>query len=273
MRNEIDPEKDFAEAKAMCASKMIKDNRSFIEFCDARAQAFVKNYMKDPSWEWDFSHDDIEYAKHHAFDDWYKKIDIRDYFVDSSLLKKLLAGLSADEVKVLLYSEMEIFYDAFTKDAREDRAKDAWKDFDGPCEEFPKENETKTEKCEKGIDDAAKALKKALDAARGFHDGKAAQQNAEKSAEHRENDENVTGKGKEKCKNADLDGDMGGDLDGDLNNDDDFLCADLKDVVDSLYENIGALAKELKDILSEDKNEEEAPKKKEEEKKNENQNH
>lgn len=262
MRNEIDPEKDFAEAKAMCASKMIKDNRSFIEFCDARTQAFVKNYMKDPSLEWDFSHDDIEYAKNHPFNDWYKKIDIRDYFVDANLLKKLLAGLSADEVKVLLYGEMEIFYDAFTKDV--------WKDGDGPCEEFPKENEMKTEKseaekCETGIDDAAKVLKKALDAARGFHDGKAAQQNTGKSAEHRENDEIATGKGKEKCKNADLDGDLDGD--------DDFLCADLKDVVDSLYENIGALAKELKDILSEDKNEEGAPKKKEEEKENENQNH
>lgn len=265
MRNEIDLEKDFADAKAVCASKMLKNNRSFIEFCNARTQAFVKNYMKDPTWEWNFNQDDIEYAKDHIFDDWYKKVDIRDYFTDAGLLKKLLAGLSADEVKVLLCSEMWVFYDAFTKDQQKDWAEEATED--DSCEEAPKESAAETRK--KDID-PAKAFKEALDAACGFHDGKAAQKNTEESAEHCKNDEIGAKKSKEDSAGDKNEEDSNFDKDGD------FLCADLKDLIKSLHGNINSLTEELKGILSEEEDddgeedeEKETPKKKGKEKKDE----
>lgn len=247
MRNEIDLEKDFTDAKAVCASKMLKNNRSFIEFCNARTQAFVKNYMKDPTWEWNFNQDDIEYAKDHVFDAWYKKIDIRDYFTDAGLLKKLLAGLSADEVKVLLCSEMWVFYDAFTKDVQKDYAEEV-KDEDEKCEEAPEEN--KTDIGAKNPD-PAKAFKDALDAACGLLDGKAAKKDTEKSAEHCENGKAGAEKGKE---NTDKDGD---EEDSNFDKDGDFLCADLKDLIKSLHGNINSLTEELKDLLSEEEDDEE----------------
>lgn len=268
MKNEINLEKDFADAKAVCASKMLKNNRSFIEFCNARTQAFVKNYMKDPTWDWNFNQDDIEYAKDHAFDAWYKKIDIRDYFVDAGLLKKLLAGLSADEIKVLLCSEMGVFYDAFTKEQQKDWAEEAHED--DLCEETPEKGVTN--KGKKDVD-PGKAFKEALDAACGFHDGRAAQQNTKKSSEHCENSKIGEEKGKEEVKDKKEDKDSNFDSDGD------FLCADLKDLIDSLHENISSLTEELKGILSEEDDEEDeeegekedATKKKGKEKKDENQ--
>lgn len=267
MRNEIDLEKDFADAKAVCASKMLKNNRSFIEFCNARTQAFVKNYMKDPTWEWNFNRDDIESAKELTFDAWYKKIDIRDYFLDAGLLKKLLAGLSADEIKVLLNSEMWVFYDAFTKDVQKDYAEEA-KDEKEKCEESLEESEA--DKNEKNPN-PAKAFKDALDAACGFLDGKAAQKNTEKPAEHCENDKIGARKGKENTSKDEDEEDLNFDEDGD------FLCADLKDVIKSLHENINSLTEELKGILSEEESndeeeeeEKEEPRKKGKEKKDEN---
>lgn len=266
MKNEIDLEKDFADAKAVCASKMLKNNRSFIEFCNARTQAFVKNYMKDPTWDWNFNQDDIEYAKDHTFDAWYKKIDIRDYFVDAGLLKKLLAGLSADEIKVLLCSEMGVFYDAFTKEQQKDWVEENPETKDNLCEEAPKESMTEKEK--KSID-PEKAFKEALDAACGFHNGKAAQKNTKKPAEHCENNKIGTKKSNESADGEKEDKDSNFDSDGD------FLCADLKDLIDSLHENISSLTEELKGILSEEDEEEgekeDAMKKKGKEKKDENQ--
>lgn len=266
MKNEIDLEKDFADAKAVCASKMLKNNRSFIEFCNARTQAFVKNYMKEPTWEWNFNRDDIESAKELTFDAWYKKIDIRDYFLDAGLLKKLLAGLSADEIKVLLCSEMWVFYDAFTKDVQKDWAEEV-KDEEEKYEESPKEN--KTDKGTKNPD-PAKAFKDALDAACELLDGKAAQKNTEESVEHCKNDEIGAKKSKK-----DSVGDKN-EEDSNFDEDGDFLCADLKDLLKSLHGNINSLTEELKGILSEEEDddgeedeEKETPKKKGKEKKDE----
>lgn len=244
MKNEIDFEKDFADAKAACASKMLKNNRSFIEFCNARTQAFVKNYMKEPTWEWNFNRDDIESAKELTFDAWYKKIDVRDYFLDPGLLKKLLAGLSADEVKVLLCSEMQVFYDAFTKDTQENRVEEAPKD--GLCEESPKEDTVGP--------DQTKIFKEALDAACGLRSDKAAQRNTEEFPEHRENGKIGTEKGNE---NTDVEEDY---EDSNFDDDGDFLCADLKDLFESLHGNIDSLTKELRGFLSEEKGKEETQK-------------
>lgn len=229
---EIDLENDFANAKSTCASKMLKDNRSFIDFCNARTWAFIKNYMKDPEQEWNFGREDVEYAKKHSFDAWYGKIDVRDYFADAGLLNKLLAGLSADEIKILLYGEMLVFYHAFNKDARKDGAEGEPKD--GVCDKNPqKEDEAETHgKC----------------AACGFHAAQAAQAAQAAAAKREEQGE-------------DRDAGLGGDLDGDLDDDGEFLCADLKELVDSLRGNIGVLAKELKSILSEEEGKKDAPKK------------
>ena len=207
---EIDLENDFANAKSTCASKMLKDNRSFIDFCNARTWAFIKNYMKDPEQEWNFGREDVEYAKKHSFVAWYGKIDVRDYFADAGLLNKLLAGLSADEIKILLYGEMLVFYHAFSKDARKDGAEGEPKD--GVCDKNPQKE-----------DEAAAA--------------------------------------KREEQGEDRDAGLGGDLDGDLDDDGEFLCADLKELVDSLRGNIGVLAKELKSILSEEEGKKDAPKK------------
>lgn len=269
MKTEIDLEKDFVDAKAVCANKMIKNNRSFLAFCDARTKAFVKNYMKEPTWEWNFCQDDIEAAKRLTFDAWYKKVDVRDYFLDSTLLKDLLAGLSADEVKVLLYSEMKLFYDAFTKEEQKNWVeKDPDRLEEEKCEECGKEEEEAEDKKEDKKEDKnasqlfTDALNKALNMAKGAADGRAAR-DALNSMKHCGDDLFCEEDGSE-----DEDSEK---EDEHYDNDGDFMCADLKDLFKSLHNNIDSLIKELKDIIAEEDKKEEESKKKGKKKKNEDQ--
>ena len=112
---EVITDEKYAGKAATCISKMLEGNASTVALKKARSKAFVSEYMQNPEWDWRFTRGDIESAKNNTFVDWLDKIDVRDYFSNDALLKELLTGLSADELKVLLSDEMENYYDTFRK--------------------------------------------------------------------------------------------------------------------------------------------------------------
>lgn len=127
MNNEIFSSKEFEEDVAACLRKMTSKNESFVALRKARSEAFIEAYMVDPkhlerAYLTDSKHaieinvEDIESAPDLTFAEWLKYIDVREYFVDQSLLDALLKKMSADELKLILADEMEIYYDAFRED-------------------------------------------------------------------------------------------------------------------------------------------------------------
>ena len=146
---EVITDEKYAGKAATCISKMLEGNASTVALKKARSKAFVSEYMQNPEWDWRFTRGDIESAKNNTFVDWLDKIDVRDYFSNDALLKELLTGLSADELKVLLSDEMENYYDTFRKStsAKNDEATSSrtCEDEDEDEDEYEDENKNKDE--------------------------------------------------------------------------------------------------------------------------------
>ena len=142
MENNIFSDPELNEDVAICLHKISNNNKSFAALRNARARAFVAKYMADPEWFWAFKEKDRKAASDLSFADWLKTIDVRDYFVGSDLSDKLLEGMSANEVKLVLADEMRLYYDAFRKNAAHsvfERKENA--DYDGDFREKSESDE------------------------------------------------------------------------------------------------------------------------------------
>lgn len=142
MEENIFSDPELNEDVAICLHKISNNNKSFAALRNARARAFVAKYMADPEWSWAFKEKDMKAVSDLSFADWLKTIDVRDYFVGSDLSDKLLEGMSANEVKLVLADEMMLYYDAFKKNAAHLAFR--WKensDYDGDFREKSKSDE------------------------------------------------------------------------------------------------------------------------------------
>ena len=152
---EVITDEKYAGKAATCISKMLEGNASTVALKKARSKAFVSEYMQNPEWDWRFTRGDIESAKNNTFVDWLDKIDVRDYFSNDALLKELLTGLSAEELKVLLSDEMENYYDTFRKStsAKNDEATSS-----RTCEDEDEDEDEGDTRCEDFLWDYCKKL-------------------------------------------------------------------------------------------------------------------
>lgn len=117
MNKEIFSDPEYNKELAICLHKMTGDNKSFTALRKARSEAFITQYMAEPKWTGRFKDKDMRSAADLLFPEWLKTVDVRDYFIDTRLLNKLLEEMSANEIKVILADEMRVYYDAFRKDA------------------------------------------------------------------------------------------------------------------------------------------------------------
>lgn len=116
MKEKIFTDPSYDEDIAICFRKMMSGNKSFAALRKAHTQAFVDRYMVNPEQTGVFHDKDVDSAADLLFSDWLKTIDIRDYFRAYGLLSDLLKGMSANELKLLLADEMELYYKSFKKD-------------------------------------------------------------------------------------------------------------------------------------------------------------
>lgn len=116
MNKEIFSDPEYIEDIAVCLHKMMGENKSLDALRKAHTQAFVDRYMVNPEQTEVFHKKDVDSAADLLFSDWLKTIDIRDYFRACGLLNDLLRGMSANELKLLLADEMEVYYKSFRKD-------------------------------------------------------------------------------------------------------------------------------------------------------------
>ena len=146
MKKEIFSDPAYNKELAICFCKMTSDNKSFAALRKARSEAFITQYMAEPGWTWKFKEKDMKSAAGLLFPEWLKTVDVRDYFVDSKLLKDLLEEMSASEIKLVLVDEMKIYYDAFREnvtcsafeeETNKEKTKKENADYDGDyCEKF-----------------------------------------------------------------------------------------------------------------------------------------
>ena len=116
MNKEIFSNPEYNKELAICLHKMTSDNKSFAALRKARSEAFITQYMAEPKWTGRFKDKDMRSAADLLFPEWLKTVDVRDYFIDTRLLNKLLEEMSASEIKIILADEMRVYYDAFRKD-------------------------------------------------------------------------------------------------------------------------------------------------------------
>ena len=123
MKEELTLDGRFSNDEKTVAEKLLRGGLSADAIAKPRKEAFMAQYMINPSWTWRLKKEDIILAKTASFSDWMEKIDVRDYFVNEKVRDDLLKSYSANELKILLAGEMREYYSAFAaKDEEDEKA-------------------------------------------------------------------------------------------------------------------------------------------------------
>ena len=217
MKEELTLGGRFSNDEKTVAEKLLRGGLSADAIAKPYKEAFMAQYMMNPSWTWRLKKEDVSLAKTASFSDWMEKIDVRDYFVNEKVRDDLLKSYSANELKILLAGEMREYYSAF-----------AAKDEEGEKAEEEEEEEEEPVHSEDFFWNTYKNLMNGKD-----------EDDEEDEEDNEEGEDSEEGEGNHPFK---------GDEDGD---DNDLFggckCADLEEVIENLADKVAAIIENTKE--------------------------